>query len=279
MQWCGGGVCRACGVAYEYKIIRLMDILLTHGYFLYEDPLEQKVMKPYPPLGILYVSSYLKSKGFEVKVLDTTFKSREEVFTYLNNTRPALVGIYCNLMTKPEVLKMIRSCKRVGSTVILGGPEPPYYAEEYIKYGADIVVIGEGELTLEELIPHLQKYGKQNLTQIRGIVFQKENGSFEQTPQRPFYEKLDNLPFPDRKALDLQEYIRVWRQHHGLGSVSLICARGCPYTCAWCSHSVYGVSHRRRSPKNVADEVEMIVTEYKPDMLWYADDVFTIHHH
>lgn len=46
-----------------------MDILLTHGYFLYEDPLEKKVMKPYPPLGILYISSYLKSKGFGVGVL------------------------------------------------------------------------------------------------------------------------------------------------------------------------------------------------------------------
>jgi radical SAM superfamily enzyme YgiQ (UPF0313 family) len=62
-----------------------------------------------------------------------------------------------------------------------------------------------------------------------------------------------------------------------MGSVSLITARGCPYTCAWCSHAVYGYSHRRRSPQNVAEEVACILESYRPDMLWYADDVFTIH--
>jgi radical SAM superfamily enzyme YgiQ (UPF0313 family) len=63
-----------------------------------------------------------------------------------------------------------------------------------------------------------------------------------------------------------------------MGSVSLITARGCPYTCTWCSHAVFGYSHRRRSAKNVADEVEHIVQTYAPDLLWYADDVFTINH-
>ncbi|MFQ5750477.1 MAG: B12-binding domain-containing radical SAM protein [bacterium] len=255
-----------------------MDILLTHGYFLYEDPLEKKVMKPYPPLGLLYISSYLKSKGYEVGLLDTTFKSHEEVFDWFEKRRPALVGIYCNLMTKPNVLKMIQACKRLGSTVVLGGPEPPHYAEEYLQFGADVVVIGEGEITLEELIRHLQTNGTQDLAGIKGIVYQNEDGTLDSTPPRPFNTNLDDLPFPDREAIDLQKYIDVWREHHNLGSVSLICARGCPYTCTWCSHSVYGFSHRRRSPENVADEVESLIAEYQPDMFWYADDVFTIHH-
>jgi radical SAM superfamily enzyme YgiQ (UPF0313 family) len=63
-----------------------------------------------------------------------------------------------------------------------------------------------------------------------------------------------------------------------MGSVNLITARGCPYKCNWCSHAVYGFSHRRRSVGNVADEVEAIRDAYAPDQLWYADDVFTIHH-
>ena len=105
-----------------------MDILLTHGYFISEDPHEQKVMKPYPPLGILYISAYLKSKGLEVDVLDTTFKTPGQAFDWLTKERPSLVGIYCNLMTKPNVLKMIYFCKSIGATVILGGslgPERP----------------------------------------------------------------------------------------------------------------------------------------------------------
>jgi anaerobic magnesium-protoporphyrin IX monomethyl ester cyclase len=57
----------------------------------------------------------------------------------------------------------------------------------------------------------------------------------------------------------------------------LITARGCPYSCRWCSHSTFGKTHRRRSVTAVADEVEWLIDRYHPDMFWYADDVFTIH--
>jgi radical SAM superfamily enzyme YgiQ (UPF0313 family) len=70
----------------------------------------------------------------------------------------------------------------------------------------------------------------------------------------------------------------VWRENHGQGAVSLITARGCAYKCTWCSHAVYGYTHRRRSPQNVVAEVEQILEAYQPDLLWYADDVFTVHH-
>ena len=53
-----------------------MELLLTHGYFLYEDPKELQIMKPYPPLGLLYICSHLRSKGFAVDVFDSTFQSR-----------------------------------------------------------------------------------------------------------------------------------------------------------------------------------------------------------
>src|SRR5215207_8193453 len=113
-----------------------MDILLTHGYFLYEDPHELKVMKPYPPLGILYISSYLKSKGFDVQVFDTTFSHPEKFAEYVRRERPPVVGFYTNLMTKFNVLKMIAVCKEVGAKVILGGPDPAYHAQDYLAHGA-----------------------------------------------------------------------------------------------------------------------------------------------
>ena len=58
----------------------------------------------------------------------------------------------------------------------------------------------------------------------------------------------------------------------------MITARGCPYECRWCSHEVYGKTHRRRKAASVTDELEWIIGRYDPDMLWFADDVFTIHH-
>lgn len=253
-----------------------MDILLAHGYFLYEDPHEMKVMKPYPPLGILYISAYLKKQGFDVGVFDSTFSSMEKFKALVAKERPSVVGIYTNMMTKRNVLMMAQICKAQGATVVLGGPEPPYYAADYLAHGADIIVKGEGELTLEELLPHLAQHGLNGLEAINGIVFRDVDGKVIETLPRPFIADLSANPWPDREAIDLPQYMKVWKDNHGQSSVSVIQARGCPYTCRWCSHSVYGNTHRRRTPADAADEVLWIKEHYNPDLIWYADDVFTI---
>jgi radical SAM superfamily enzyme YgiQ (UPF0313 family) len=255
-----------------------MDVLLTHGYFLYEDPHELAVMKPYPPLGLLYISSHLKARGIATDLVDSTFARLDEVQAHIQRQRPPVVGVYANLMTRSRVLQVIAAAKAVGSHVVVGGPDPANYLDEYLSRGADVVVIGEGELTLEELVPHLIEHGPSDLSGIQGIAYRDPSGAIVRTEPRPMIADLDAQPFPDRAAIDQQQYVDVWREHHGQGSVSLITARGCPFTCTWCSHSVFGYSHRRRSAANVVDEVEHIVATYSPDLLWYADDVFTINH-
>lgn len=254
----------------------MSDILLTHGYFLSEDPAERKVMKPYPPLGLLYISSHLKRSGFSVEILDSTFLDMAAALATLGERRPKLVGIYVNLITRRNALALIAKCKSVGAIVILGGPEPANYAGEYLARGADIIVSGEGEQTLAELIPHLARHGLAQLDSVSGIAFSGAAGEIRKTASRPQIKDLDAQPFPDRGAIDLERYLTTWKRYHGVRSVSLIVARGCPYTCNWCSHSVFGHSHRRRSPGNVADEIAHIRDSYAPDQLWFADDVFTI---
>jgi radical SAM superfamily enzyme YgiQ (UPF0313 family) len=254
-----------------------MDILLSHGYFIAEDPHEQQIMKPYPTLGLLYISSYLKAKGFEIDLYDTTFVTLADFESYLRSTRPALVGLYGNLMTKLNVLKQTRMCKEIGARVILGGPEPVSYAQEYIIAGADIIVDGEGELTLAELIPHLNDHDMDGLEDIKGIIFQSASGKLVRTAARDQIQDLSSQPWPDRDSIDMDRYLDTWRRYHGKSSVSLITARGCPYVCKWCSHSVFGFTHRRRQPEEVVEEVAWIAEHYDPDQLWYADDVLTIH--
>lgn len=255
-----------------------MDILLTHGYFLYEDPKERQVMKPYPPLGLLYLSAYLKQKNFAVEIFDSTFAEKKQFVNLLTTRQPKIVGLYSNLMTKFNVLEMIQQAKAQNCLVVVGGPDPPYYAEHYLDFGADVVVIGEGEQTLEDLVPILAAEKFEQLKNIVGIAFKDQFGQIQKTPARELMPSLDTLPFPDRAAIDLQKYVETWRQHHGMGAVSLITSRGCPYSCTWCSHSVYGKTLRKRSPALVVDEVEVIREKYQPDMLWYADDVFNINH-
>jgi radical SAM superfamily enzyme YgiQ (UPF0313 family) len=255
-----------------------MDILLAHAYYLYDDPHEQQVMKPYAPLGILYLSSYLKRAGFAVGVFDSTFASIEDFRTLLEKERPSVVGIYVNLMTKFAALKMIALAKSVGAHVILGGPEPPYYAQDYLQRGADIVIKGEGETALAELLPHLVRYGMAKLEGIAGIAYLDGEGRLVETAPRPLMPDLSANPHPDREAINIEQYMQVWKTHHGQSSVSVIHARGCPYTCTWCSHSVYGNTHRRRTPEDAADELLWIKERYNPDLIWYADDVFAINH-
>lgn len=255
----------------------MSDLLLSHGYFLAEDEKERAVMKPYPPLGLLYLSAYLKRAGFAVEVFDSTFATREELLERLSRDRGVL-GLYTNLMTRPAVLAIAARARELGWTVVLGGPESASYPEEYLARGADAVVVGEGEETMAQLLPALAARGPHRLHGVAGTVFVDEAGAVVTNPERPKLADLDSIPWPDRGAIDLERYVDVWRTHHGMGSVNLITARGCPYRCNWCSHAVFGFSHRRRSVAGVADEVDAIVERYRPDQLWYADDVFTIQH-
>lgn len=253
-----------------------MKLLLTHGYFLFEDPKEQQIMKPYAPLGLLYLSSHLRRQGFDVEVYDSTFGSRKELFSLLRQGPPAILGIYVNLLTRPAALEIIASAREAGWKIVVGGPEPASYAEHYLEAGADVVIAGEGELALEQLLR--SSFDRSRWDAIGGLIYRAPDGSAQRTQPAPLIKDLDTQPWPDRERIDMGRYLETWRTFHGQGSVSLITARGCPYKCNWCSHSVYGQTHRRRSPHAVADEIEWIRRRYRPDMLWFADDVFTIHH-
>ena len=247
-----------------------MRLLLTHGYFLREDPKEQQIMKPYAPLGILCLSSHLRHLGFPVEIFDSTFASRDELFRILDDGPPGAIGIYANLMTRSNALAIAARAKASGWLVLFGGPEPSNYAEEYLANGGDLIVAGEGERALERLAA--ANFDRAAWPSIAGLIFAGGN-----TGPADLIRDLDSQPWPDRERIDMHRYLDTWRRHHGRSSVSIVTARGCPFQCNWCSHSVYGHSHRRRKPLSVVDEIEWLLSRYSPDMLWMADDVFTIH--
>lgn len=268
-----------------------MKVLLTHAYFLEDDVKEQHIMRPYPPLGILYISAYLEKEGIENDVYDTTFSSKKHFREYLLQHKPSVIGIYVNLMTKINVLESIRFIREhlAETRIILGGPEVRYSAENFLKAGAHFIVIGEGEETMMELVNDLsscfvatatgQKYFEENsdFTHVKGIAFLKD-GQLAQTPEREKMRDLSELPAPNRKKIDLHLYLKAWKEHHGKNAISVSTMRGCPYTCKWCSRAVYGLSYRRRSAEKVVEELAIIQQEYNPDTLWFVDDVFTISH-
>src|SRR5580658_1686890 len=156
-----------------------MDLLLTHGYFLADDPKELAIMKPYAPLGLLYLSSHLRARGFDVEIYDSTFGSRQELFELIGRQRPRAVGIYGNLMTRANVLAIARAAHEHGCRVVLGGPEPANYPAEYLAAGADAIVNGEGEVSLEGLLRAFASGG--NLQDVSGIQCRTREGSVVRT--------------------------------------------------------------------------------------------------
>ena len=258
-----------------------MKVLLTHGYFLNDDEKEKHIMKPYPPLGILYISAYLKQHGIDTEVFDSTFSEKFLLKTYLLQHRPKYVAIYANLMTKVNVLELIRFIKNESllkhTKVILGGPDVTFNYEHFLDHGADFLVIGEGEETMLELIQTLENHD-QDLNNIAGIAYKDAQGNPRKNTARTKIKDIDQLPMPDRQAIDLFKYLDTWKSAHGKNAISVSTMRGCPYTCKWCSRAVYGLSYRRRSPEKVVEELEWIQKTYQPDTLWFVDDVFTVSH-
>lgn len=256
-----------------------MKILLTHGYFLSEDIKEQAIMKPYVPLGILSVSAYLEQKGFDNDIFDSTFSSFDKLCVHLLEHRPDAIGMYTNLMTRINVIriiKFIRSKTELQHTkIILGGPEVRQHAKPLMNIGADIIVIGEGEESMLEVVSALKEQ-QRDLSSVKGIQWKNSSGEVVINPERELLKDINQLPFPNRKKVDLQKYFDAWKNAHGESSVSVSTMRGCPYTCKWCSRAVYGLSYRRRSPELVADEIEELQRNYTFDSIWFVDDVFTI---
>ena len=256
-----------------------MDVLLTHGYFIREDEKEKDIMRPYPPLGLLYISKYLKNNSIDVGLFDSTFSSFEALTTEILLKKPESIAIYTNLMTKLNVIKLMKFIRKedeLNSTkIILGGPDVSYNYEKYLNAGADYIVIGEGEETMLELVKSI--VSNDNCHEIDGIAFKNEKEFFKNKPRQKI-KNVDDLPQPDREGIDLNAYLEVWKKYHGQSTISISTQRGCPYTCKWCSTAVYGQSYRRRSAKLVADEVEELIEKYNPDSLWFVDDVFTVSH-
>ena len=257
-----------------------MKIILSHGYILNEDEKERQILKPYVPLGILYLSAYLEEKGIDNQVIDNTFSSLDTFKQQLLAEQPGILAMYINLVTKLNVLKVIDFVRSEPAlqktTIILGGPESRHHAADFLLYGADFVITGEGETTMHELVTAIMNGG--STKGIAGTSHKTVDGTICHENERPLIKDINQLPFPNRKKIDFTLYLQTWKQKHGYSMMSVSTMRGCPYSCKWCSRAVYGGTYRRRSPQLVAAELKMLKEQYQPDMIWFVDDVFTIHH-
>lgn len=259
------------------------DITLVHPLFISKDPVEQQIMTPYFPLGLMYLGAVLRRQGYTVEMFDCAFRRDYTEFEqYMRRVKPPVVGITSLITIRRHALILAEIAHRCGATVILGGPDPTGIPERYLfhrgsdgQFPVDIVAFDEAEVTILELADHLfQRPGHiSRLRDIAGLRLRGGDGRVLATAPRPLITDLDALPFPARELVDFDPYRRAWRQAHGHWSLSLINTRGCPYACSWCQKAVFGRTYRSRSAANSAAEMRLLKETYQPDQLRIVDDI------
>ncbi len=239
-----------------------------------------------PPLGVAYLASFLKKRGYEVKILDTTFNhSWKFVEKTIKSEKPSILGIYSATTMIKDALKTADIGKASGvPLVVLGGPHPSMRPEETLNHkSVDAVVIGEGEYSFYKIVQAFEETGDtKNFIKIPNLYF-KLNGKIERNKERYFIENLDSIPFPARELLDMESYIKHWFQMDvvspGLKGTAILTSRSCPYECAFCQPTVnrmFGGIIRRRSPENIIEELKHLKKKYKINAFQIYDDIFLI---
>jgi radical SAM superfamily enzyme YgiQ (UPF0313 family) len=263
--------------------MRMPDVLLGQAYYLRFDPKLWQAQQPYPPLGTLYAAAYLRSRGVAVSLFDAMLaRSVAEWGLALDRERPRLAVIYedsfnylskmCLLRMREAAFEMIDLARASGIDIVVSGSDATDRPELYLDRGAAAVILGEGEVTLAELVEAL--FSGRPLAGVAGLAYRDANAGVRRTAVRAFVRSLDDLPRPAWDLVDIDRYRRVWRRRHGYHSMNLATTRGCPYHCNWCAKPIYGQRYAVRSPRAVVDEIVYLKRTYAPDHLWIVDDVF-----
>jgi radical SAM superfamily enzyme YgiQ (UPF0313 family) len=259
-------------------------VLLGQSYYLRFDPKLWAAMQPYPPLGTLYAASYLRNRGYEVGLFDAMLaESETEWDAALERHAPRVAVLYednfnylskmCLLRMRQAALTMLGMARARGCLVIAAGSDATDHAAAYLEAGADYVLLGEGEETLGDLLDHLLRGEGESPDSMLGVAFQRD-GEVVHNPRRPDLKTLDALPFPAWDLVDIPRYQRVWHACHGYYSMNVATSRGCPYHCNWCAKPIWGQRYHVRSPENVAAEIAWLKRTYRPDHVWFVDDIF-----
>lgn len=229
-----------------------------------------------PPLGLGYIASYIRTFGdHEVMIYDALYeRSTDKEFSrVLESFSPDVVGI--SGAATPSIYDtyhVARLVKRYDSKthVLAGGAHVTFEDTNALVEcpEIDVVIRGEGEVTMDTLLKAIEN--KQRLADLKGITYRR-GSHVTRTPDMPYVQDLDRLPFPAYDLLDLPKYFAgnfPW--------ATIITSRGCPYKCVFCSSSrIVGKRWRGRSPNNVVEEVKMLEQEYRVREIEFLDDLFT----
>ncbi len=241
---------------------------------------KRKAIGSWPPLGTLYIATFLKNEGVEVSVLDQAAQgfSVKDTVDWVRREDPDILG-FSTLSSSGRTAAIIaREVKKENPnvTTVFGNYHATFNPERILKTYpfVDVTVRGEGEHTSLELVKCLKKKG--NLKKVLGITFRRKK-QIVSTPDRPLIKKIDSLPFPDRELLDVEYHSTIVGANIAPKKfTSIISSRGCVYRCRFCGCRKFAKNiWRPRSVENIFEELRLLVSDGYRQFL-FVDDNFAL---
>ncbi len=214
-----------------------------------------------PPLGLLYMASYLRNSGHKVQFIDADVDNLtiEDILSKVESSD--LIGITLTTMQATSGYALATAIKKRYSkkTVVVGGAHPSGMRERIFKDCPDIdyCVVGEGEMALLNLVSLLSR----NIAPISKIV------SAERL-------NIDSLMFPAVDlAMPINRYKPYYPANRGKQPFPIMASRGCLFNCHYCgTNMVWGQKMTYRKPENIMEEIELLHTKYGVDEIYFLDD-------
>ena len=225
------------------------------------------------PLGIMYLSSFLKEHGHNCYFIDIKFE--KNFIKELQKISPDIIAYSITTGKHKFYLKLNQELKKKFKFFsFFGGPHCTFFPEFIYEKGVDAICRGEGEFPFLELLDNLEK--EKEITKIKNL-WVKINNKVYKNEVRNLIEDLDSLPFPDRELIN--QYKHYKKMHRRF----ILTGRGCPYKCPYCFNHSYnklyqnkGKIIRKRSIDNVIKELKFIKKAYSPRRFRFIEDIFIL---
>ena len=225
--------------------------------------------------------AYLEREQFDIDYMDCTLNENpwRDLEEKVRREKPEVIGISVGCtafiydgMNAASLMKAISP----RSIIIMGGEHPSFMAEETLRDcpAVDYICVGEGEVTMTEFLRAIKE--QDDISKVSGLAYLNEKGKFIYTGDRPFIEDLDILPMPAYHLAEM-EHPYVDLPSEGSRGFVVNFSRGCTWDCSFCSESAfYKRTWRRRSPKLIADELQILKEKYNRDTFYVGDNTFNV---
>ncbi len=258
------------------------SIVFANAYFYKFDAKQWKNKTPFPPLGTIYAASYLRENGFDVALFDTNLlDSVNSLLPFLEKRESSFFVIYddgfnyltkmCLTTMREAAFKMIETAKALGWKVICSSSDATDHYEKYLEKGADIIIKGEGEITLHETVLAIKN--NESLADVDGIVY-KDNSTILKNKPRSVLKDLDELAQPAWDLININNYKEIWKKSKQSFTLNIATTRGCPYKCNWCAKPIYGNRYNSHSPKYIVQQIKFLSESFNVNRFWMCDDIF-----